>query len=98
MRQQVHELHRVVVAENDQSFSIPRVDLGEKLAASSAGREDAIIGHRDDGFDLGFARFDHVRGGGVLGAEAEAAAQVDAHARVDPPEVERIAEATVAAS
>ena len=83
MREQIHELHRVVIANDNQGVGVPRIDLGEKLTAPSTGCENAVIGHGDNRFDLRFARLDHVRGGGVLGAESETAAQMDADSRVD---------------
>jgi hypothetical protein len=83
MGEQVHEFHRMVIAEDHHRLAIPRIDLREKLTTPPAGSEDAIISDGDDRFDLGLACLDHVCGGGVLGAESETAAQVDANSRVD---------------
>src|SRR4029453_16764371 len=57
--------------KSKECLEVARVNLHHQLAASSAGRQDAIGADRHEQVNLGFAPFDHFRDRGVLSAETD---------------------------
>ena len=74
---------RRVVRQQHFAIEVARIDLHEQLAAAPARRDDALGVDRDDAPDDGLARLQHLGDRRVLGAEADAAREVEVDAGVD---------------
>lgn len=69
--------------KDDAGGHVLVADEGHEFAAAAAGGEDLAFADGDDGIDPGFAVLEHFGDGGMLGAKADAAGDVDADAGVD---------------
>ncbi len=85
VRQKIDKLCAAALIKEHPGTRVPRIDLGQELAASPARSKNGILRHSHNRFDLGFPCLDHLRGRCVLGTEANSATQVDADADVDLP-------------
>ena len=72
-----------VAGQEHFAVEVAPVDLHDQLAAAAARREHALGVDRDDAPDRGLARLQHLGDRRVLGAEADAAGEVEADAGVD---------------
>jgi hypothetical protein len=68
----------------DHGLFIARIDLKDQLPTPSARRQDpSVTGYRDDLFYLRLSMFQHLGDRGMLGAESDTTASIDADAGID---------------
>ena len=72
-----------VFAEKDAAVQVRWIDLGHQLPTAAARRHDGTSADGDQRVDLRLAVLEHLGYGGVLGAEADAARQVESDACID---------------
>jgi hypothetical protein len=83
-RQEFPERNGSIVSQQDRTFKILRVNLGDGLAAPPARcHQNPSVGYRHNGQHVPFSCPQHVGHGGHFGTETQSARQLDANARVN---------------
>ena len=83
VRQEVSQHYDATARQADRCFAITAVDLREQFAAPAARGDDASLIDGDDRNDVRLAGLEHLGNGSVLGAETDAAVEMDANSGID---------------